>query len=53
MEVEFDETIDSFELSFYIDNEDVNVKKTKTDLKEGNMIKINSSELEPLNTGVL
>lgn len=53
MEVEFDETIDSFELSFYTDNKDVNVKRTKADLKEGNLIKINSSELEPLNTGVL
>ena len=53
LEVEFDETIDSFELSFYTDNKDVNVKRTKADLKEGNLIKINSSELEQLNTGVL
>lgn len=53
MEVEFDETIDSFELSFYTNNKDVNVKRTKADLKERNLIKINSSELEPLNTGVL
>ena len=47
LEVEFDETIDSFELSFYTDNKDVNVKRTKADLKEGNLIKINSSELLP------
>lgn len=53
MAVEFDETIDTFDLSFFTSNPEVCVQRTKSDLKEGNLIKINSSELENLNTGEL
>lgn len=53
MEVEFDETIDTFELSFFTDSPSVCINRTKADLKEGNLIKINSSEIAELNTGVL
>lgn len=53
MQVIFDESIDNFQLTFYTDNIESGITKTNQDLKEENLIKINASELAPLNSGML
>lgn len=48
-----DESITSFVLTFYTNNTDNGIVKTNSDLKEDNLIKLNSSELAELDKGAL
>lgn len=52
-EISVDDNIDSFTLTFYTTTPTSGVVREMTDIKEGNLIKINASELATLDNGLL
>ena len=52
-QIVFLEDVDDFNLTFFTDNSSSGITKSKTDLKEDNLIKIEASELATLNEGLL